>query len=399
MKKNILALTLALSMGLSLAGCAKKEEAEVPEEPPVTIESSEEVVETASSSVEEPAPEPLVAEEAGPVNPLTGEETETDISANRPYAFMMNSLKQALPQTGQSKADMWIEMTEEGGITRVMALYQDITGIGKIGPIRSTRHYFLEMAISMDAIVCHAGGAMSALALIDDYPYPTLNALKNGGSLYYRDKDRLAQGYALEHTMYTNTDDIQKFMADQSDIPTTHEADFTPTYKFGDNCDPSQNAFDANEAEVSFSDYKQTKFVYNPDDGKYGVYFFGEPYMDAGENQQVETQNVVAILCEEITVQQDGPREVFALGNGGTGYYLSNGKAEKITWKKGVIEDKMKLYHEDGSELVLNKGKTYMTVCDDNRPITIDGTNVNAENASTESTDAGSSTSAPVTDD
>lgn len=63
-------------------------------------------------------------------NPLTGEETEKDISGNCPVAVMLNNIKQALPQSGNSKADFFFEIPEEGGITRIMALYQDIIGRG-----------------------------------------------------------------------------------------------------------------------------------------------------------------------------------------------------------------------------------------------------------------------------
>ena len=60
------------------------------------------------------------------INPLTGEGSEVDYSNKRPVAVMLNTIKQALPQSGNSKADILIEMAEEGGITRVMGIYQDI---------------------------------------------------------------------------------------------------------------------------------------------------------------------------------------------------------------------------------------------------------------------------------
>lgn len=55
---------------------------------------------------------------------------------------MLNTIRQALPQSGNSKADMYIEMTEEGGITRVLGFYNSLKGVDKIGTIRSTREYF-----------------------------------------------------------------------------------------------------------------------------------------------------------------------------------------------------------------------------------------------------------------
>ena len=86
--------------------------------------------------------EPTVPEETGPefVNPLTGEETAADISGNRPCAFMINNIRIAQPQLGISKADIIWEAPVEGGITRMMAVFQDVSDVETIGSLRSSRH-------------------------------------------------------------------------------------------------------------------------------------------------------------------------------------------------------------------------------------------------------------------
>ena len=42
----------------------------------------------------------------GPVNPLSGMPSDAETSARRPVAVMLNNLEQALPQLGQSQADI-----------------------------------------------------------------------------------------------------------------------------------------------------------------------------------------------------------------------------------------------------------------------------------------------------
>ena len=81
----------------------------------------------------EPNPEPVHPY----VHPLTGEGIDVDISGRRPIAIMFNNLKQALPQIGISKADVLYEVVAEGGITRIMGVYQDLEGAGDLGSIRS----------------------------------------------------------------------------------------------------------------------------------------------------------------------------------------------------------------------------------------------------------------------
>ena len=42
------------------------------------------------------------------------------------------------------------------------------------------------------------------------------------------------------------------------------------------------------------------------------------------------------------------------------GYYFTNGKCEKITWKKDGDLGVTRYYDLDGNEITLNKGKTWI---------------------------------------
>ena len=67
---------------------------------------------------------------------------------------MIDNHLDALPQAGLNKAYIVYEMIVEGGETRLMALFKD-RDLEKIGPIRSSRHYFLDYALENDAIYVH----------------------------------------------------------------------------------------------------------------------------------------------------------------------------------------------------------------------------------------------------
>ena len=137
MKKRTAAMFLAVLMLLGLMGCGGgNEETETPEPPPV----------------EEPAPEP--EPEPEPVdptklNPLNGELMDKDYRNLRPVAVMFNNLREAQPQLGISQADLIYEIPAEGGITRMVGVYQSLEGVGTLGSIRSTRSYYLEVALGM----------------------------------------------------------------------------------------------------------------------------------------------------------------------------------------------------------------------------------------------------------
>ena len=46
----------------------------------------------------------------------------------------------------------------------------------------------------------------------------------------------------------------------------------------------------------------------------------------------------------------------------GEGYYISRGKAQKITWIKKSESSNIKFYAESGKELKVNTGKSYIGV-------------------------------------
>lgn len=383
--KKCTAFILALCMVFSIAACgteesvlsasSEKEIVSVPEETAApaepTAEPEPEPMQEETSAEEavvseEPEMEASVEEPVGFYNPLTGEATETDISGNRPYAAMLNTIKQALPQSSNSQADMLIEATEEGGITRVMGIYQDLSGIGNIGTIRSTREYFVYLAMGLDALLIHAGCSVTADEELDEHDYATVNFLGSASSAFWRDQWR-KENIASEHSLYTSAENVQNFTA-KNGYRTTHEDGFQQPYEFTEDGTP-ENGQSALELSAEFSSYKTTKFVYDEETKTYQVFAYGEAYMDEATDAQVTVTNVVIIPTEQTDVGVDGLQR-FDLSEG-TGYYACGGKYIPIRWEKGGEEAPLCFYHEDGSLLKLGVGKTYICILGDDRPVSI----------------------------
>ncbi|MCD7821094.1 MAG: DUF3048 domain-containing protein [Clostridiales bacterium] len=374
--KKVLSLALVLAMLLAMAGCATAQ-AEEPEE-------------SAEASVVEVEAEPVVEEdESEPeeeafdwsyINPLTGEATEEDISNNRPIAIMLNNIKQALPQYGNSQADVLYEVPEEGGITRIMALYQDVTDVGAIGTIRSTRPYYVRLAVAADSILVHAGGSTAAYNVIKDYMEKyglvDLDYLSKGtrtADIFYRDSSRLASGYASEHTLFTTSDNIQTYLEEHSDeIRLEHKDDYEYVHYFVEDGTPA-NGDTAESINVSFSGYKGTTFTYDSEAGNYKVSEFDSAYVDGATGSQVSVENVV-IIQTTIEALNDAKNHVAVhLTGTGSGYFACNGKYEKITWQKDKAKYTYQFYDEDGNVVDLGVGKTYVCIVGTERDITVDG--------------------------
>ncbi len=84
------------------------------------------------------------------------QEEKSDIKifngTDRPIAFMIDNNKNAQPQASINSTYMVYEIIVEGGETRLMALFKG-KDADQVGPIRSSRHYFLDYAMENDAIL------------------------------------------------------------------------------------------------------------------------------------------------------------------------------------------------------------------------------------------------------
>ena len=53
------------------------------------------------------------------------------------------------------------------------------------------------------------------------------------------------------------------------------------------------------------------------------------------------------------------------VNGGGSGYYITNGKAIPVTWKKDSTNAPARSYDADGNEITMNQGKTWVCVLQD----------------------------------
>ena len=87
---------------------------------------------------------------------LTGDWIDEKYDRMRPYTVMLNNIEYAYPQSGTSEAGIIYEILAEGGITRLMGVFDDITS-DRVGSCRSARHYYVDFSEEYDAIYVHFG--------------------------------------------------------------------------------------------------------------------------------------------------------------------------------------------------------------------------------------------------
>lgn len=107
---------------------------------------------------------------------FTGLEIDPETLSRKPLALVVDNHPAARPQSGLPSADLILEVPVEGGITRLLTVYwsqyPDL-----VGPVRSARHYYLDLALSLESIIVHIGGSPQAYALLNSSPRPHFNAM------------------------------------------------------------------------------------------------------------------------------------------------------------------------------------------------------------------------------
>ena len=347
--KRYLTLLLALAM-LLCAGC--KSEAEEP------LDVTPEAPDVNYDAPEQPSQPPEEVFEY--YNPLTGEGMHKDISMNRPVAIMINNIIQAQPQCGVSNADIIFELPAEGGVTRMLAVFQDSKDIESIGSIRSLRAYYLKLAQSLDAILVHAGGSDEAYLDLRSTGWDHIDGVMGNYSVdpFYRDKSRMQ--YGTEHSLFATGNGLIDCIEDKG-FRLEHEDGFDYGYTFSETAG-EQCTETAEYVKVIFNSGKNTSFTYDSETGLYTGYQFGSMYQDGSTEEPMTFTNLV-LMSTKMSVYDGKGRLSVELNGTGSGYFVNGGHYTEIKWSRDGDEG-FRFTLADGTPVDLGIGKSYIAIYD-----------------------------------
>ena len=276
---------------------------------------------------------------------------------------MINNLQYAAQfQSGTSKASILYEAKVEGGITRLMGIFEKYNA-KKIGSARSARHYYVSVASEYDAIFVHFGHTKFALSKIDKLDVDNISGLSGiGGAVFYRD-----HSIPAPHNAFTSKKGLEKGRKILK-YRKNYKKDYEGHYKFYEEDTDLTSDKIANKVSIKFSGYTTPYFIYNKEDKLYYRYQYGKPHVDAANGKQLKFKNLIIQYVDDEPIVPGHPKDYRTINfekATGKGKYITNGKAVNITWKKNEKKGFMKYYAEDGSELVINPGKTYVALFPD----------------------------------
>ncbi len=370
-------LAAVLCTAALLYGCGIREE-NAPE-PEATEEqpAAEEEETTEEEVVEEPEDKRQVIEERTEVNGkiqsyLTGQWTSTEQALRRPIAVMIPNNRPAMPQYGLSRAGIIYEAPVEGRITRLMAVFEDFDDLERIGPVRSSRDYFVYVAMGYEAIYCNWGLARPYVEELINRPNYYNISMGVAGIHNPADEafDRVSRpGYATEFTGYLMIDGLFKAV-ERLGYDWAYDEDYVPPFLFAADgvtadyadCEEAALIYPGGVSENNSGGYGayHPYFEYDADTGLYYRYQDGGKQIDEYNGEQLAVSNVVFQYCHG-EVRDDHDYLAFGVHGEGDAVVFTGGRAIPGTWERYEGDfTPAKFYDEDGEEIVFNQGKTWV---------------------------------------
>lgn len=304
---------------------------------------------------------------------LTGEWKDADVALRRPFGLIIPNNRAALPQYGISAASVVFEAPVEFRMTRLLAIVEDYDDLDRIGPTRSARDYFIYEAMGREAIFCHWGLTIIYCAhlinsdRIDNISNPMPGVNVGSGAAFKR---ITRPGYVTEFTGYMVIDGYTESVSRLNYNP-TYSSDFIPQFVFAaENTrveyegHPDATIIRPGGTTNNRSGYGNGNpyFEYNKEDGLYYRYQLDAKHIDEMNNQQLAYSNVIfQYVYGEVREPVAEDYLIFQVHDeGNPAKVFTNGKVIEGTWRRLRDSEPARFYCEDGFEIVLNQGKTWI---------------------------------------
>jgi hypothetical protein len=282
-------------------------------------------------------------------------------------AVMIDDLSVARPQSGLSQADVVWHAPAEGGIPRYMALFQS-TLPTSVGPIRSSRLYYIAWASEWKSVYVHSGGSPQALAL--------LRSSKGKGKVVYNADEYRWSRYLYRvdyrrppHNIYSDAKNLRKLSTRVGAKPVAGQE---PVWIFAPDAPLDQRPVGGKIVVP----YLANKITYGYDRAtntyKRSVSVEGKQY-DAGTRPKtrIAPKNVVVMRVVFVPLGDRKHRLDGQVTGSGTAWVSTNGVTVKGSWRKKSFTAPTRFYGPDGKQLTLTIGQTFIQVVPKSTKITI----------------------------
>lgn len=276
-----------------------------------------------------------------------------------PVMLTIDNSPEARPeQAGLAQALVVYETLVEGGATRLAALFAGAPAAEKIGPVRSARPYFVELAAGWGAFFWHAGGSPEALRMLKSNNIISLNEISGLGPKYlWRDAS-----IARPHNLFTSGELVKLALRDFTLDSLSRDK---LTWRWDEKFNDSDARF-AGQINIDYSpgELYDATFSYDEKSGLYQRQLGGDVLGAA---------NVIIqkIPAERYYPSGEGRLNLDLIGEGQM-LLFRGGKAVAGRWRKAAFDSQTEWLDSSGAPLPLKPGQTWVEIVPGERAVSYD---------------------------
>ena len=284
---------------------------------------------------------------------LDGVLVESSVRSLRPWAMMIDNQIDARPQEGLSSASVVMEAPVEGGITRLLAVFDPTTTSTGIGPVRSARPYFVDWAEGYKAVFAHVGGSPEALDRLARIPSSTVlnidEMVKPAGFL------RTSSRPAPHHVLTSG----ERFRSSLGSVTTSTVA--FRSWRYTSATAPSSTTAEASSIRIPYGGSYSVRWTYDATLNAYRR----SVAVKQNSKEPIFATNVVVIKTDASILDAAGRLKLRTTGSGEAIIYR-DGKKFIGRWRRTPGEV-IEFVGTDGVDLELRAGSTWIQVTTDDR--------------------------------
>ncbi|MBV8281115.1 MAG: DUF3048 domain-containing protein [Candidatus Eremiobacteraeota bacterium] len=331
-----------------------------------------------------PTPTPTPAVE----NPLNGAMVPPDAPKHRVAAVMIDNYPDARPQSGLYDADVVYEVEAEGGITRYLALFLGAAPTA-VGPVRSARTYFVDLARPYDPFFAHAGQNDDVIDVLRDLRnagFADMDEIQHTPEAFWRDNSR-----DMPHNLYTGVSRMRKvgptygyadkaFSRDRLTFgspPPTPDADGAqpntsaqPSASQPPKPGPSATPAMPPVPNVVASFWLEYDVDFVWDGAAYQRFIDGQPQHDRDDDRPYEVDDIVAVWIPAKVLDTIGDLSMNVYGSY-PAVLIRDGLATEGTWNAAGPDAPPRLVDDSGEPLVLKPGHIYIEIMPQGSSLTL----------------------------
>ncbi len=270
---------------------------------------------------------------------IDGVLVENELANLYPIALILNNDPKIRYVEELNKASLVYELPTEGGTTRFLAIYASDTEIDKIGPIRSARPYFIDLAQDSSSLLVHCGGSPQALAQLAQDSIRSLNEFYYG-RYFWRDKN-----ISAPNNIFINSSSWQEFLENHG-LRQVNKA----SWQFIQENELNEDLKIENDnILVYYSKNYQRNWYYNEDLRSYEA------------SGDISAKNLVFHYANTKVLDDVLRLEINLFGEG-KAIICQLGVCQEGKWKKANKNERLRYYNKSAEEIIFIAGNTWISV-------------------------------------